>query len=62
QIKDLINQMEEQLQDNHSRAFYKKIAEQYPSEIIYQALSITKDMDHQKHIKKSKAAFFDWSI
>ena len=58
EIKDLINQMEEKLQDNHSRAFYKKIAEQYPSEIIYQALSITKDMDHQKQIKKTKAAFF----
>ena len=58
EIEDLINQMEEKLQDNHSRAFYKKIAEQYSSELIYQALSITKDMDHQKQIKKSKAAFF----
>ncbi|MBA7501041.1 MAG: hypothetical protein GH144_10335 [Clostridia bacterium] len=58
EIKDLINQMEEKLQDNHSRAFYKKIAAQYSSEVIYQALSITKDMDHQKQIKKSKAAFF----
>ncbi len=58
EIKDLINQMEQELQDNHSRAFYKKIAERYLSEIIYQALSITKDMDHQKQIKKSKAAFF----
>lgn len=35
EIKDLINQIEEKLQDNHSRAFYKKIAEQYPSEVIY---------------------------
>jgi DNA-binding transcriptional ArsR family regulator len=58
EIKDLINQMEQELQDNHSRAFYKKIAERHPSEIIYQALSITKDMDHQKQIKKSKAGFF----
>lgn len=57
-IDDLITQMEDTLQDNHSRAFYKKVAEQYPSEIIYQALSITQDMDHQKQIKKSKAAFF----
>ncbi len=58
ETKDLISQMEEKLQDNHSRVFYKKIAEQYPSEIIYQALSITKDMDLQGGIKKSKAAFF----
>ena len=58
ETEDLINQMEETLQDNHSRIFYKKIAEQYPSEVIYQALSITKDMDHQKQIKKSKGAFF----
>ena len=50
--------MEDTLQDNHSRIFYKKVAEQYPSEIIYQALSITKDMDHQGQIKKSKGAFF----
>lgn len=50
--------MEEKLQDNHSRAFYRKIAKQYPSEIIYQALSITKDMDQQKQIKKNKPAFF----
>ena len=58
EIDDLVTQMEDTLQDKHSRIFYKKVAEQYPSEIIYQALSITKDMDHQKQIKKSKAAFF----
>ncbi len=58
EIEDLINQMEKKLEDNHSQTFYKKIAKQYPSEVIYQALSITKDMDHQKQIKKSKAAFF----
>ncbi|MBA7492131.1 hypothetical protein ES702_02680 [subsurface metagenome] len=58
EIDALITQMEDTLQDNHSRIFYKKVAEQYPSEIIYRALSITKDMDYQKQIKKSKAAFF----
>lgn len=58
EIDDLVTQMEDTLQDHHSRIFYKKVAEQYPSEVIYQALSITKDMDHQKQIKKSKAAFF----
>jgi len=58
EIDDLVIQMEDSLQDNHSRIFYKKVAEQYPSEIIYQALSVTKDMDSQKQIKKSKAAFF----
>ena len=58
EIKDLINQMEKQLEDNHSRAYYKKIAEEYLAEVIYQALSITKDMDLQGGIKKNKAAFF----
>jgi len=58
EIDDLITQMEDTLQDHHSRIFYKKVAEQYPSEVIYQALSITKDMDLQGGIKKSKAAFF----
>ena len=58
EIEDLVNQMEEELQDNHSHGNYRKIAKQYPSEVIYQALSITKDMDLQNKIKKSKAAFF----
>jgi len=57
-VDDLTTQMEDTLQDYHSHIFYRKVAEQYPSEIIYQALSITKDMDHQRQIKKSKAAFF----
>ena len=58
EIDDLVTQMEGTLQDNHSRIFYKKVAEQYPSEVIYQALSITKDIDLQGRIKKSRAAFF----
>jgi len=58
EVDDLVTQMEDTLQDHHSRIFYKKVAEQYPSEVIYQALSITKDMDYQKQIKKNKAAFF----
>ncbi len=43
---------------NPKESFPLLLPEQYPSEIIYQALSVTKDMDHQKQIKKSKAAFF----
>lgn len=58
EIDDLVTQMEDTLQDNRSRFFCKKVAEQYPSEVIYQALSITKDMDLQGGIEKSKAAFF----
>ena len=58
EINALIQKMEYTLQDNHSRVFYKKVAEQYPSEIIYRALSITKDMSLRGQIKKNKAAFF----
>ncbi len=43
---------------NPKESFPLFIPEYYPLEITYQALSITKDMDYQKQIKKSKAAFF----
>ncbi len=43
---------------NPKESFPLLLPEQYPSEMIYQALSITKDMDHQRQIKKNKAAFF----
>ncbi len=43
---------------NPKESFPLFIPEYYPSEMIYQALSITKDMDLQGGIKKGKAAFF----
>jgi len=43
---------------NPKESFLLLLPEQYPSEMIYQALGITKDMDLQGGIKKSIAAFF----
>ncbi len=43
---------------NPKESFPLFIPEYYPSEITYQALSITKDMHLQGGIKKSKGAFF----
>lgn len=62
EIDALIVQMEDGLQDRHSKSFYKKIAQECPSEMIYIALSQTKDMNHRKEIKKSKAALFNGLI
>jgi len=62
EVKSLITKMEEELQDHHSQVFYKKIAEQVSSELIYRALSQIKDMNHRGEIKKSKAALFNGLI
>ena len=43
---------------NPKKSFPLFIPEQYPSEMIYKAFSITKDMDLQRGIKKNKTAFF----
>ncbi len=43
---------------NPKESFSLFIPEYYPLEITHQALSITKDMDLQNKINKSKAAFF----
>ena len=57
-IDALIIQMEEILNDKHSRDFYKIIARNCPSQMIYTALSQVKDADAQGQIKKSRAALF----
>jgi len=58
QLQALVMQMEEALNDKHSRDFYKIIARNCPSQMIYTALSQVKDADAQGQIKKSRAALF----
>ncbi|MBA7491877.1 hypothetical protein ES702_02425 [subsurface metagenome] len=58
EIESLVKTMESNLQDYHSRNFYKKIARECPSIMIYQALSQIRDANHRGEIKKSKAALF----
>lgn len=54
----LVLQMLDVLGDAHSKNFYRLVAEQCPSQMIYTALSEVKDNAHRGKIKKSKGAFF----
>jgi len=58
EIDALILEMEEVLEDKHSREFYKRIAEMCPPQMIYTSLSQIRDLDAQGRIKKTKAAVF----
>jgi len=48
----------EQLEDDHSLGFYRKVVDLMPESLIYQALSEVKDTFLTGKIKKSKAALF----
>ena len=54
----LAQEMAEQLEDDHSLGFYRKVADLVPENLIYQALSEVKDAYLTGRIKKSKAALF----
>lgn len=58
QIEALVLQMLDVLRDDHSKPFYRKIAEKCPPQMIFSALSEVKDNAHRGKIKKSKGAFF----
>jgi len=55
----LAQEMAEQLNDDHSLGFYRKIADLVPEDIIFQALSEVKDAHLTGRVKKSKAALFN---
>jgi hypothetical protein len=50
--------MAEQLDDDHSLGFFRKIVDFVPENLIFQALSEVKDTHLTGNIKKSKAALF----
>jgi hypothetical protein len=54
----LAEEMAEQLNDDHSLGFYRKIADTVPENLIFQALSEVKDAFLTGRVKKSKAALF----
>ena len=54
----LAEEMADQLNDDHSLGFYRKIADMVPETLIFQALSEVKDASLTGRVKKSKAALF----
>jgi hypothetical protein len=54
----LAKEMAEQLEDDHSLGFYRKVADLVPENLIWQALSEVKDAFLSGRVKKSKAALF----
>ena len=54
----LAEEMADQLNDDHSLGFYRKIADMVPENLIFQALSEVKDAFLTGRVKKSKAALF----
>ncbi len=48
----------EQLEDDHSLGFYRKVVDIMPEHLIFQALSEVKDAFLSGRVKKSKAALF----
>jgi len=56
--KALVLQMLDILGDEHSKNFYRMVAEKCPDQMIFIALSEVKDTAHRGKIKKSKGALF----
>lgn len=54
----LAEEMADQLNDDHSLGFYRKVADLIPETLIFQALSEVKDAYLTGRVKKSKAALF----
>jgi hypothetical protein len=54
----LAKEMAEQLEDDHSLGFYRKVADLIPENLIWQALSEVKDVYLTGRVKKSRAALF----
>lgn len=58
ELESFANYIAEQLEDDHSLGFYRRIVDNMPENLIYQALSEVKDTYLTGRIKKSKAALF----
>jgi|AntAceMinimDraft_16_1070373.scaffolds.fasta_scaffold15319_1 hypothetical protein len=54
----LAQEMADQLSDDHSLGFFRKITDTVPENLIFQALSEVKDAFLTGRVKKSKAALF----
>jgi Helix-turn-helix domain len=57
QTRDLAEQMLEQLGDRHSMGFYRKVAQRLPDQLVYRALSETKEARHEGHVSNPGAYF-----
>ena len=60
--ESLASYIAEQLEDDHSLGFYRKVVDNVSENLIYQALSEVKDTFLTGKIKKSKAALFNTVI
>ncbi len=54
----LAQEMVKVLRDRHSLGCYRRIAEEYPPQVIYEALGLVREVAHQGKVRKSKGAFF----
>ncbi len=54
----LVLMMLEKLEDAESEPFYRKVAQEYPEDLIHKCLSLTREVIETKGIKKSKGAIF----
>jgi len=54
---DLAQQILEQLGDRHSMGFYRRVAQRVPSEVVYRALSETKEARHGGEVVNAAAYF-----
>jgi DNA-binding Lrp family transcriptional regulator len=54
---DMAQQMLEQLGDRHSMGFYRKVAQRVPSEVVYRALSESKEARHGGEVLNAGAYF-----
>jgi DNA-binding HxlR family transcriptional regulator len=54
---DMAQQILEQLGDRHSMGFYRKVAQRVPSEVVYRALSETKEARHGGQVVNAAAYF-----
>ena len=56
--ESLVQIMLEQLGDEKSENFYRKVAQRMPEEMIYRCLSLTREVGETSGIKKSRGAVF----
>jgi len=57
--ESLANYIAEQIEDDHSLGFYRRVVDTMPENLIYQALSEVKDTHLMGKLKKSRGALFN---
>jgi hypothetical protein len=54
----IAGELARQLDDEKNLAYYRSIASKYPEAVLFETLSIVKDVGRQGKIKKSRGALF----